>query len=42
MNDIIKPIEEMTQEEAIAEGRGLEWWGAVLKKRASKHNRTKE
>ena len=31
-----KPIEEMTQEEARAAGRQLEWWSAVQKELASK------
>ena len=36
MTDKEKPIEEMTQEEARAAGRWLEWWGAVQKELASK------
>ena len=36
MIDKEKPIEEMTQEEARAAGRWLEWWGAVQKELASK------
>ena len=36
MTDKEKPIEEMTQEEARAAGRWLEWWGAIQKELASK------
>ena len=36
MTDKEKPIRGMTQEEARAAGRWLEWWGAVQKDLALK------